>query len=167
MSCRRTDSCVDESQPLADRRRVGLRRQDRRESAQRIGFFLARGQGAQPRAAGIFGQPVIEHAGLEHGVEGIGSSRRVEGAQQLLARPARLTSPAHRRGVAPAGVEARAMERRPAEARMEAEETQHAQAILGDALLGIADEAHATGQKVGLAVEVVVDGAVAARRRAR
>ena len=49
---------------------------------------------------------------------------------------------------------------------MEAEEAQHAQAILGDALLGIADEAHAACLQVGLAVEVVVDraGAVGVER---
>ena len=97
---------------------------------------------------------MIEHAGFEHRIEGIGAAGRVKRAEKLLAH-ALAGEAAHRRGIAPAGVEARPVERRPAVARVEAEEAQHAQAVLGDALLGIADEAHAAGLQVGLAIEVI------------
>jgi hypothetical protein len=43
---------------------------------------------------------------------------------------------------------------------VEAEEAQHAQAVLGDARVGIADEAHRAGREVGAAVERIVQRAV-------
>ena len=66
-----------------------------------------------------------------------------------------------------AGLEARPVERRRAVPGMETEEAQHAQAILGDAPVGIADEAHFMCGEIGAAVERIVERAVADRRRAR
>ena len=65
-----------------------------------------------------------------------------------------------RAGIAPAGSEARPVEGRPAIPGMEAEEAQHAQAVLGDALVGIADEAHPSGREIGAAAERIVERAV-------
>ena len=50
---------------------------------------------------------------------------------------------------------------------MEAEEAQDAQVVLGDALLRLADEAHAPRGDVGKPADIVVDGAVGATAKAR
>ncbi len=71
-------------------------------------------------------------------------TRSRDSAIRSLARAAHAASPA---GVGRAG----------AEARVEAEEAQDAQVILGDAVGGHADEADAAGGEVGDAAEEVVD----------
>ena len=51
--------------------------------------------------------------------------------------------------------------------RVEAEEAQHAQEILADALTRVADEPYAAGGEVGEAADRIGDAAVTARGRAR
>ena len=60
----------------------------------------------------------------------------------------------------PARVEARPVERRTAVPGVEAEEAQHAQAIFGDAGVGIADEAHTPRGEIAAAVERIVESTV-------
>ena len=47
---------------------------------------------------------------------------------------------------------------------MDTEETQDAQIILGDALRGIADKAHAPCFDIGKAADMVVNGAIGGKR---
>ena len=99
MSCRRSESCV-ELQPLADR--GGDRHPAGRiaaSAAQPIGLVLARDQRARSVALPAYsGQPVIERAGLEHGVERVGGAGAAERAQQFLGDPlARQAAAASRR----------------------------------------------------------------------
>src|SRR3569833_4520513 len=120
--------------------------------ARAAGPLLASGQRTQAGRAVVLGQPAVEHARLAHGVERGGRARRFERAQQLLA-DALARQTAARARIAGAGLVARAVDRRLAVPRLEAEEAQHAQAVLGDARVGIANEAHPARRELGAALE--------------
>ncbi len=157
---------VGEAQPRRDQvrqRRIG--RQQRQQPAPRIGRGAGRPLVCDERIERLdaFAADLRQHrrqyAVLDHRRDDRGRVRQAEQLHQLVGDP--LAGQRHEaRGMGDAGgiVARRAVDR--AEARGEAEIAQDAQMILGNARLGIADEAHAVRGKIGKAAEIVIERAV-------
>ncbi len=157
---------VGETQPRADL--VGQRpvaREQGGETAQAVGrdagFRLGRGQRAQgDDAIGTdLRQDRFQHIVLDHRRDHLGGIGQGQQAQQLVGDA--LARERHEAGrVLDAGGIIGGMAVQRAEARREAEIAQDAQMVFGDPGMRIADEAHAPGEQVGAAAEIIVQRAV-------
>ena len=123
--------------------------------------------GGELREVGDTAEDDRQDARLLHQRDDLDGARRDDDAAHLLpdALGGEIAQVVPRADAAP-----RARRRRSAPspyARVKAEEAEDAQAILGDAAIGVADETDAAGHEIGIAADGIVDGARRHRPTAR